>query len=273
MKNWIRQHTLAFFFFIAFLFSWAVEICLIASHYGWIPFQLPKALHYLASFGPMIAAMITTIIINGTSGWHQLWSRMTKWQVERKWMLFSLLSPFLFYLVGILVNYLFTNKWPDLSLLGQVNYLPNLGMGAIFLWLVTFGFGEETGWRGFALPELQKKTSALNATIFLGLIWILWHVPTFFYHETYTEMGPFLLMGMSISILLGGVMLTWLYNSTGGSIFLVAVWHALFDFFSASQSNGPWVAPMMSFCIIFLAIRILKIYPKETLSASEKQTG
>ena len=184
---------------------------------------------------------------------------------------FSVLSPLAFYLLGILVNFIITKEWPVFSLLGQVNYLPNLGLGAILLWLATFGFGEEIGWRGFALPRLQKNHSALSASILIGLIWIFWHIPAFFYHETYTEMSPMLLMGMSIGILLGSIMLTWLYNSTGGSIFFVAVWHGLFDFFSAGQSNGPWVAPIISFCIIFLAIRTLKIYPKATLSAFPKQ--
>jgi uncharacterized protein len=85
------------------------------------------------------------------------------------------------------------------------------------------------------------------------------------------EMGPFLLVGMVIGIMLGGVMLTWLYNSTGGSLLMVAIWHGLFDFFSATKANGVWAAPIISFCIIFLAIRIIKVHPAETLSAMDKQ--
>ena len=167
--------------------------------------------------------------------------------------------------------FLITKEWPNLKQIGQVNYLPNLGLGAVVLWLTTFGFGEEVGWRGFALPRLQKIFSALTANFILGIAWIIWHIPTFFIHETYVEMGPFLLLGMVIGIMLGGVMLTWLYNSTSGSILIVAIWHGLFDFFSASRANRPWVAPIISFCIFFLAIRILKPYPARTLSASPPQ--
>jgi membrane protease YdiL (CAAX protease family) len=271
MKASINNHPLAFFFFIAFLFSWTIEINLIASQSGSLKISLPMGLHYLASFGPMAAALVVTWFSGGSQGLKDLWARITKWRGERKWIAFALLSPVIFFIFGTLVNFFLTKEWPDLSRIGQVNYLPNLGLGALVLWLATFGFGEEIGWRGFALPRLQKKYNALAATIILGITWIVWHIPTFFYHETYLEMGPFLLFGMAIGILFGGVMLTWLYNSSKGSILMVAIWHGLFDFFSASQANGPWVAPFISFCIIFLAIRILKVYPAETLSASEKQ--
>jgi uncharacterized protein len=273
MKNFFARNALAIFLIFAFLFSWLVEFLLIAIRNRWLEISLPMGLHYLASFGPMLSAILVTWLADGHRGLAELWARITKWKANKNMVIFSLLSPFAFYLVGLLVNFIITSEWPDFSLLGQVNYLPNLGLVAILLWLATFGFGEEIGWRGFALPRLQKNHDALTSAFILGLIWITWHVPAFFYNETYTEMSPFLLFGMSIGILLGSVMLTWLYNSTGGSIFFVAIWHGLFDFFSASQSNGPWVAPIISFCIIFLAIRILKIYPRETLSASPKQVN
>lgn len=273
MKKTFARNELALFLTFAFLFSWLIEFLLIAVRNHWLKIQIPMGVHYLASLGPMMSAFMVTWLADGWHGMVDLWSRITRWKVGKKMAAFSLLSPLVFYLVGILVNFTFTKEWPILTQLGQVNYLPNLGLGAVLLWLATFGFGEEIGWRGFVLPRLQKGQSAWNASIILGMIWIFWHIPAFFYHETYTGMSPYLLIGMSVGILLGSIMLTWLYNSTGGSIFFTAVWHGLFDFFSASQSNGPWVAPVISFCIIFLAIRILKIFPKETLSALPKQTA
>jgi len=271
MTKWVKKHALITFFVLALLISWSVEFPLIASKYGWLKTPVPMALHYLASFGPMLAALITTGLANGSEGLKELWGRITKWRVGWKWTAFSILSPLAFFIFGTVANFIITKEWPNLSQLGWVNYLPNLGLGALVLWVMTFGFGEEIGWRGFALPRLQKELSALKATIILGFAWVLWHVPTFFYHETYVNMGPFLLVGMMIGIMLGGVMLTWLYNSTGGSVFMVALLHGLFDFFSATKANGAWVPPFISFCIIFLAIRILKVHKPETLSGSGKQ--
>jgi membrane protease YdiL (CAAX protease family) len=97
---------------------------------------------------------------------------------------------------------------------------------------------------------------------------MVWHLPAFFYHETYTNMEWFLVPGM----LVGGVLLTWLYNSTEGSIIMVAIWHTLFDLLSASRASGEWVAPVMTAGVIFLAIRILRVHGPERLSNKEKQT-
>jgi membrane protease YdiL (CAAX protease family) len=83
----------------------------------------------------------------------------------------------LFVLAALVVWMLNGGEWPNLQRLTEINYLPNLGVGALILWLATFGFGEEIGWRGYALPRLQKGHSALSATLILGVMWVVWHVP------------------------------------------------------------------------------------------------
>ena len=55
----------------------------------------------------------------------------------------------------------------------MVNFLPPLGTGALFFWILTFGIGEEIGWRGYALPRLQKNHNALYATTALAFFWAL----------------------------------------------------------------------------------------------------
>lgn len=110
MRNCIRDHTLIAFFFFAFLFSWTVEFLLIASKFGWLNISLPFSLHYLASFGPLISAFLVTWISGGRAGVKELWSRITKWRVDKKWIFFAVLSPSVFYLMGIVVNFLFTRQ-------------------------------------------------------------------------------------------------------------------------------------------------------------------
>jgi len=271
MQTWIKGHALAFYFLMALLISWAIELPLVASARGWINAPVPFSIHYLASFGPMLSALLTTALVDGQPGLSELWKHITRWRVGGRWVAFACLSPLALFLLAAGVNALATGSWPDLARLGEVNYLPNLGGGVLLLWLATFGFGEEIGWRGFALPRLQKNHTAFSATVMLGLVWMVWHLPAFFYHETYLNMEWVLLPGMLIGLLFGGVLLTWLYNSTGGSILLVAIWHALFDLFSASKASGDWVAPVMTAGVIFLAIRILRRYGTQNLAGTQKQ--
>lgn len=270
MFPWIKKHPLVFYFLLAMLISWSIELPLVASTRGWTNAPVPFSIHYLASFGPMLSAFFTTALVNGKEGLKELFQRIIRWRVGGQYIAFAFLSPLALFIMGAAVNALATGRWPDLRLLGEVNYLPNLGGGVVVLWLATFGFGEEIGWRGFALPRLQKFHSALTASLVLGVAWMAWHLPAFFYHETYLHMEWVLLPGMLIGLLFGGILLTWLYNSTRGSILMVSIWHALFDLFSASKASGEWVAPLMTAGVIFLAIRILKLHGRQNLASIQK---
>jgi membrane protease YdiL (CAAX protease family) len=226
---------------------------------GWVDWNVPFSIHYLASFGPMLAALIVTALTSGRDGLRELWGRMIKWRVSWKYAAFALLSPVLIFAICMPVIRLIKGDWPDLHLLGQANYLPYLGFWVLPLWLVTYGFGEEAGWRGFALPRLQKTMSVSRATLVLGLLWILWHVPTFFYHETYQGLGWIMLPGFIIGVLFGAVLFTWLYNGTGGSILMVAIWHGIFDLLTASKAGQDIIPIVMSVGVIIWALIVANV--------------
>jgi membrane protease YdiL (CAAX protease family) len=91
---------------------------------------------------------------------------------------------------------------------------------------VAFGVLEEIGWRGFLLPRLQTARSASMATLILFAVWAVWHVPMFFYHF---DFGPALVVGWAVSLYFGTVFLTFLLNSTRGSLVGVILFHASLD--------------------------------------------
>ncbi|MGA2505373.1 MAG: CPBP family intramembrane glutamic endopeptidase [Anaerolineales bacterium] len=200
-----------------------------------------------------------TAITSGRAGLQELWSRITRWRVDWRYGAFAVLSPVALFAIAAVILRMVQGTWPDLHLLGQANYLPYLGWGVLPLWLVTFGFGEEIGWRGFALPRLQKKMSVSKATLILGLLWCLWHVPAFFYHETYKGMGWIVLLGFFFGVLCGAVLFTWLYNGTGGSILMVAVWHALFDLLTASKAGQDIIPILTSAGVIVWALVVANV--------------
>lgn len=167
------------------------------------------------------------------------------------------------------IDFLVEHMPPQMRL-GEISYMPYLGAGALLLWTLTYGFGEEIGWRGFALPRMQKRWNALSASLILGLLWSLWHVPAFFYLENYVKMGVGIFPVFIIGVLTGSIVLTWLYNSTGGSVLLVATWHGVFDFLLASKKGEGNIAMIMSIVIIVWAVLVVVIYKPANLSRSER---
>ncbi len=258
MKNShvLRRHPIASYYVLALIWTWLVEWLLVAVKQGWIAIKIPFAIHYLASLGPAVAAVVVTAATSGAIGLRELWGRIVRWRIGRMWAVFAVFSPFAMFAASFLIVRLVKGEWPDLRLLGQPNYLPYLGPGVLLLWLASFGFGEEIGWRGFALPRLQKTMSVSRATLLLALMWALWHMPAFLYLDTLRQVGWIILPGFLIGVLFAAVMFTWIYNGTGGSIFYVAVWHALFDMFAASKVAQD-IIPMAMSAMVIIAVLII----------------
>jgi uncharacterized protein len=79
------RHPVLTYYLLALAFSWSILLLLGAVKQGWIDLQIPYSIHYLAAFGPMLAALITTAATSGVEGLRELWGRMTKWRVGWKW--------------------------------------------------------------------------------------------------------------------------------------------------------------------------------------------
>ena len=160
----------------------------------------------------------------------------------------------------------------DLVLLGQANYLPYLGIGVLPVWLATYGFGEEIGWRGFALPRLQKTMRVSRATLILGLLWAIWHTPAFFYLDIFERIGFVFLPGFLIGVLFGAVLFTWIYNGSGGSVLMVALWHGLYDLLTASLAAQGLITILMSAGVIVWGLLITNVDRLGNFHRVEKQT-
>jgi len=266
-----RRRDLIAYFFLTYLISWAIEIPLALSVQGVITIQVPFALHYLASFGPFFAALIVTLAVEGFPGVRKLFGALTKWRVERIYALVALVAPCVLFAAVVIVSRILQGAWPDLGLLGQVDYLPYLGiLPALGLWLLTFGLGEETGWRGFALPRLQATRPAFSASLLLGLFWAGWHLPALFYRDTYIAMGLLVIPMLIVVATVGSIVYTWLYNGTRGSLLIVVLFHGLFDFFSVWPAGVIGAGVVMSVMMVFWAVRVYKVHGLASLAPVEK---
>lgn len=161
MFNWIKRNSIISYFIIVYAISWSFEIPLALVYQGIVSVQIPMWLHYVAALGPFSAALIMTSLTEGRSGVCHLVARIFKWRVGVRYYAFTLFIPVGLFAFACILNRIVTGIWPDLTLLGEVDYLPYLTpLGALGTWLITFGLCEEKGWRGYALPHLQKTRSA-----------------------------------------------------------------------------------------------------------------
>ena len=264
-----NTRSLIAFFGIAYAFSWLIQVPLALATQGIITANLPPGLHLLSAYGPMLAAFIVTAFTVCLEGVKNLLTRMVRWRVSWQWGMFAVLSPLLFFLVAVLIQRLLSGTWSAIYSFGNMVELPQLSW--ISSWLVftlTFGIGEETGWRGFALPRLQSGRNAMMATFILWIFWALWHAPQLFYN--FPGMDLFGAMGFLLGMFAGAVLLTGLYNSTGGSILMVALWHGTYN--STVAGAEGFVPIIVTVCIVFVAVSFWQNYGVESFSPYLKQT-
>jgi membrane protease YdiL (CAAX protease family) len=258
-----KKHLIVYFI-LAYGFSWSIGIPLALAERGIISPILPRWSHYLIAFGPMISALLVAWKFDGRAGLKQLWSSVVRWRVHPGWWVVAL-SPLLMGLVIVVILGLFTGSWIDLAAFGDVHFLPPLGIGALVLWILTFGIGEETGWRGFALPRLQDGRSALAATSILALFWALWHLPQFFY-----LFDPGIAIGWALGLYGGAIVFAWLFNSTDGSVLIVAICHGAVNFFTSSNAGDGLIAAAVSTAVMVWAVIVVLIYKPANLSRQSK---
>lgn len=255
-KGLVQHYPVAAFFVMAYAFSWAIGSLLIADYHG--AFSVPRSLHYLSAFGPAVAALLVTAIIGGRAGLADLWRRIARVDIGVRWWLIGIGTPLVLGLAAV-VAYMLTNRaLPDLALFGEVDYLGNIGvLAALALWITTYGFGEEIGWRGFAFHRMEAS-GWVRAAVVIGVLWGVWHLPYFFYKENFIAMGAGGFVFYIVSITMGAILLSWMYQGSGHSISLVALWHGLFDFVSASPVAEGVGNVLISGVVIAWVIAILQ---------------
>jgi len=241
----VRRHPLVAFFVLAYALSWG----------WWIPMALSGARvrvgsadpsHFPGLLGPAVAAAIVTLAREGVTGLRDLVRRMVTWPVRTTWTAVAALSP-LVVLVAVALALPPAGGRLSLAGLGRMNGLPELGPVSMWLVLTAWnGFGEETGWRGFALPHLQERLGPLGGTLVLALLWAAWHVPSFFILETYRSLGLAMLPGFVLGLTAGAIFLAWLYHRSGGSILAVSLWHGSFNLATATEASRGLLAALAS---------------------------
>lgn len=140
---------------------------------------------------------------------------------------------------------------------------------AIFIVGVLAGLVEEPGWRGYALDRLQSLYSALNASLVLGVIWALWHLPLFFIVGTYQNLlgpGSWQFWLFFVAVLPVSVISTWVYNNTRSSVLAVILLHS-FGNAASELLSLEGAEQVVAFAVgLILAVLVAILWGSRTLA-------
>lgn len=268
----MTRHPLAAYFVLACAVSWLLWLPRIATEQGWDGWAVPDWWHYAGAAGPIVAAVLVVGRTEGMPGLRRLFAQFDPRRASAGWLAFAVGSPIVLFAAAAAIARAVTGAWPAYDMVAKTSNLPAIGLPLTFIvHVATFGIGEETGWRGYALPRLQARHDALTATLLLAVGWGIWHVPSFFGNTGYADMGGVDLVGWSIGLVLGAVFLTWLYNSSSGSLTAIVLWHGLFNTLVASEASEGLIAAAMTTGVMVLAVFAVAVAGRRRLTGLSRR--
>jgi len=229
-----------FFFPLAFLLSW----------YTW--YLRLFGVHTSGGMNPLgvlLAGLLMSWVCGGWGGAKRFLARIVQVRFAPRWYLVAVLLPLGVVGVAAALNLLLGARLspdaraPDWAALG----------GGFLVQFLFVALGEEPGWRGFALVELQKRMTAIPATLLLGAIWALWHLPLMGTAVSWNLVPAFV-----IGVFAGAFALTWIFNSTDGAVLPCMLLHAtlnsigvgaVFPLFTGAAVTQLWWLHTLSWVI------------------------
>jgi membrane protease YdiL (CAAX protease family) len=265
----VRRHPLAAFLLLTYGLSWAL----------WIPldiFRDAAAGPYtslallIGSNIPSAVAIVLTLVGFGKGATRKLLGQLLIWRFGWRWYL-VLLAPTAL-VVGTITLVAVTRGGPTAAL--AVPLLSAI-IAVAFMTFPGSALGEEIGWRGYALPRVQSRRTALTASLVIGSLHGLWHLPLWLRGDADHRLSvypAFLIQALALAVIY-----TWLYNSTKGSLLLVVLFH--------TATNAPltlvllplgienWVLPfwLMAGFTAVAALIVVAVFGPTNLSRHPRQ--
>jgi membrane protease YdiL (CAAX protease family) len=244
------------FFVLAFAFTWGVcaamiflraEVEALAG-----PISGYNPVFILAVWGPAFAALILITWRYGLKGLGAFLRRLTLWRMHWGWWAFLIFSIPAARYFGAALNGTLSEPFP---------FSPWQDVIPILLLTLIIGPVEEFGWRGFALPLLQRKMAPFWATLILGAIWGLWHYPAFIIPGTPQvggDFGTFIIAAIVISFLF-----TALFNASRGSILMPVLYHFQANNPAMPDGGAGWVIAMLVFVVVIVWLTRDKMFRRD----------
>ena len=232
-----------------------------------------RLLHILWPFliAPSLVGLLMILWLNGLPGMRSVVHKLTPWAVGRAWPMLAicLILPLACMLLTIALLAVSGGPVPSVSKDDLLTYpyaaIVNMGF-------IGPGLREEIGWRGFVLPYLQRRYSAFASSLIIGLVWALWHVPFLINESPF----PWRYLALFIpQVIVYSVIFTWVYNTTGGSLFAAILLHGAIN---AEHHLSAWhilsdttrTQILVELPFFFIAAGLLWRYGASNLSRSKR---
>jgi uncharacterized protein len=272
-KSFVQKYPLATFFVLAIGLTWIFMITDALGSHGILPFRLPIPLMIVMGYMPTLAAVIVTGLTKGKAGVRALFGKLLIAKVGVRWYAFAIFGFAAASVIALEINNLF-GLGPRTPILSVNNPpLPQLALSIIPMFIV-LGLvnGEELAWRGFGLPRLQAKYSALTSSLILGVIWAIFHLPLFFTLTGSSQSGSsfvnFLIGTVSLTVIF-----TWMYNHTRGSVLMAYLLHASTNTWSRIFSidhGSATIGWILTGLMVLVAVIIVLTNGAENLSRTQR---
>ncbi|MCB1517082.1 MAG: CPBP family intramembrane metalloprotease [Hyphomicrobiaceae bacterium] len=242
------------FYGLTLLLSWGYWLGLIAQNIVVEPGS--TASHLPGLMGPMIAAFVITLILDG---WTELRSLAARcFTIPDNWpaAIMAIALPPVLLLACYLLIVASGGAWPSLQAFLDYPGIPQAtpALASLVLVIVLNGYGEEVGWRGFMLERLLPRLGPFRATLLLAPMWLFWHLPLFWLTRPMMDMlGP-MLAGWAIGLLLGAFVFTYLYVTFSRSLLVVALWHTAYNLSVATFAARGLPAALISTLVMLLGL-------------------
>jgi membrane protease YdiL (CAAX protease family) len=256
------------FFALAFVLTWLLLIPQALSAHAILPFEFPGPLFIVVGYMPALAAVLVARASGGPRAVRNLLRRLLVWRVGAAWYCLAILGYPAVFVASFAAYHLLGGSRPtpiDTSVGLPLGYIVNL----VVLGVLN---GEEIAWRGFALPALQRRWSALTASLILGPIEALFHAPLFMTPgQPQSHIPPLGFLCLSVA---DAILFTWVFNNTGGSLLIVYLFHAAQN---ASTNvlpvadNGPLFATTIGLLMVLATVVVVAAGPRHMSPRTSRQ--
>ena len=273
ISEWIKNNPIPAFFMLTFIIAWCI----------WLPIGFLAPEYFLlviipGAWAPTIASVLITWLADGKDGVRQFLRRVVHWRVAIQWYLVTLFG------IAVIA---FAAQGLNIWLFDGAPVMLNLPVGIpedgllialpiIFFVNIFFGgpLAEDIGWRGYALPKLRQKMNAFSASLVIGVVWVVWHLPFFWIPEGRNAVGGIPLPWFALMTTAWSVLFAWVYVNTE-SILMPILFHAAVNTTLGTlgvleQPTGNLIPVILNTLLTWVVVGIIYLYTGKNLTMKTK---